>query len=477
MRRWVRAGATLLALALVAGLGAWWVWLRNPYQEAPRLDPARLAAQPGDLLIRGATWVDVSAGRLVPDTSFRIEGGRITERVSGWQLEPPPGAPVLEAEGAYAMPGLVDVHAHLGSGGISEADAAAVRWSLEQYLRSGVTTILVLGSRGGNDEQAAELKRAERAGEIVAPRILATGDLLTDPGSHPITTLARLSPDTPPDVLHARGITAIREGEDPEPIVRRKAELGLDAVKIIVESGPGPFQPKPRISRETATRIVAAAERHGLDVYVHATSPEEVLDAVRAGAHAIVHSVEDADLDAAQLEEVRAAGVHWAATLSIFHGFAIVHGVHPQAPLYEADTVSRRALRSLQHPLFRIGIQTMASEEQIARALETAGRNLVALHRAGVPIALGTDSSMPYVFPGYSAHVEMELMAEAGLAPVEVLRAATVGGADALGLEDEIGTLAPGRAADLLLLDADPLAEVAHSRRIRHVIARGRVVE
>jgi imidazolonepropionase-like amidohydrolase len=112
-------------------------------------------------------------------------------------------------------------------------------------------------------------------------------------------------------------------------------------------------------------------------------------------------------------------------------------------------------------------------EGQIARQEEVAASNLLAVHRAGIPVAMGTDAGNPLTLPGPSVHAELEAMAATGLTPAEVLVAATRGGARAMGLEDEIGTVEAGKAADLLVLGADPTASVRAFRELRWVVRAG----
>ena len=136
----------------------------------------------------------------------------------------------------------------------------------------------------------------------------------------------------------------------------------------------------------------------------------------------------------------------------------------------------RRALRSLENPLFLWPFRALIPEGG-GPYERTALENLAKLHAGGVSIAAGTDAGgVPWGFPGYAMHDELERMVEAGLSPRDALHAATAGGAQLLGLERRIGRIAPGYAADVLLLRADPLADVRHTRELETVFLAGRAL-
>ncbi len=200
------------------------------------------------LVITGARVIDTASGSASPPRDVWIVGDEIRAVVAAGTRMPPAGASVVEGGGLFLLPGLIDVHAHIGNGGmVRNSDEDRVE-ALGQFLRYGVTTIFAPGGGGGNDEQLGEWKRRCGNGELRCPRLFGSGDLLTAPGSHPISTIFELPADTDAATLHPAGVTAVAENDPVEPILERKVAAGVDAIKIVVEDGPGPWYPKPRLS-------------------------------------------------------------------------------------------------------------------------------------------------------------------------------------------------------------------------------------
>ena len=486
MKKRFRIAALLLAVLAALIFVVHRVWFYNPHAFSLRLDPESAfqdAVSSNALLIRNATLVDVVEGTTVRNAHVHIRGDTIAEVVLGEAPEIDANVKVYDAGNKYVMPGLIDVHVHLMMhpqpmhGKLGPKDALASELALEQFVRYGVTTVLVLGGVGANDEQAAELKRRERANEIIAPLIYATGDLITAPGSHPITTIMRLPADTDPVYLHHAGVTVIGPNNDPSSIIAKKKRLGLDGVKLMIEAGPPPWYPNPRMSRETASRIAKAAHRHDLPVYAHALSYSDFSDAIDVGVDGTMHSVTDTLIDDdALIERMKKDGIFYVPTFSQFYGFQSLDKPERMRDSYLQAGISQRTLRGLQHPLFRFFLGRTFRNQNVSGWLDTAMRNLRRLHREGVRIVLGTDSGTPFNFQGYSAHVEMELMALAGLDNVDVIRAATVNGAAFLQMTDKLGTIERGKVANLLVLAKNPLADIRHTRTIEEVILKGRII-
>jgi len=424
------------------------------------------------LLIRNVNLVDVERGVVVPEVTVRVRGETVDRVFIGEVPEAEAGFEEIDARSKYLMPGLFDTHVHLGNGGIAPLDDLESEVALEQFVLYGVTSILSVGGTGGNDEQISDFKRRERRGEIVAPRIFGTGDMITVPGSHPVGTIWRMSGDVDPDVAHAGGVTIVEEGRDLRPVLQRKKELDLDGVKIVIESGPEPFYPKPRMSLEVATQTVREANVVGLPVFVHISSADELADAVRAGARAVVHGVHDTLIDDAQIELMRSRKFYYVPTLSIY-------GMSGQFKSdLRLDYVSKLAVRSLDNPVFRFMVGRMSNKYEGWEAyFERAKNNLARLHAAGVPIALGSDTNNPFVFPGCSAHLEMQLMAQAGLSNADILRIATLGSAEFLSVQDEIGKVAPGYLANLIILEENPFDDLRNTWAIDKVVLKGRVIK
>lgn len=476
----------MFIVLLITGFAGYFKWIYNPHQDELHIDREAFGNKQDAniLLIRNANMIDVVAGEVVPDVHLLISGDTIAEVYEQGEEPVVPGAAEYDARGKFIMPGLTDVHVHLAmywnliSGDFSARDSLVTRAALEQFVRYGVTTVLVVGGGGANDEQMAALKSLERRNAIVAPSIFAAGDQITAPGSHPVTTIMRLPSDASQQRLHQAGVSVLAEGEDPAPIVLNKKRLGLDGVKIVIESGPPPFYPNPRMSMETARDIIAEAEKNSLPVYAHTEAYDEFLDAVALGVHAIMHSVIDTIVtDPKITQRMKQEGTWYVPTLSVFYGFEYLEEPERLDDKFLRAGVSRRMMRSLQHPMLRFGFGSVISDYDVSAWLENGILNLARFHGEGVNIALGTDASTPFNFPGYSAHVEMALMSRAGLSNADVLRIATINGARFLGIEKKAGTIGSGKIANLLVLDENPLLDIRNTRTIDRVILKGRLID
>lgn len=439
------------------------------------LTTAASAPEPAStLVITGVSIIDTDSGVASEPRDLVIEGGRIVSAAPAGSQPLPAGARRIDGSGRYALPGLIDVHAHVGEGGIAPADDATRDRALRQFLRYGVTTVFVPGAAGAGDADFPGLRARCAATPGACPGLYGTGSLLTAPGSHPVSTIFNLPEDVDPAVVEARGVTMIRPGDDIDALIARKAAAGADAIKIIIEDGPPPWFPKPRLSDEQIRAIVAAAHARGLPVFAHISTAALTRIAVEAGVDGIMHAPTDplpGDLIALMAER----RVWYVPTFALYDGILTWTRAQPESDPYALAGVEPSAIASLADPGFLA--HAPESEAMVLGYLVSARSNLVRAHAAGVPIALGSDVNNPFVFPGYSAHEELTEMVRAGLSPAEALRAGTLGAAAFLGAQDRLGRLAPGYEADLILLARNPLQDIANSRSVTAVIADGLVIE
>ncbi|MEM1204916.1 MAG: amidohydrolase family protein [Acidobacteriota bacterium] len=422
------------------------------------------------LLITGVSIVDPSAETASPASDVLVAGGVIVEIAPAGSISPERAARQIPAEGLYALPGLIDVHAHLGDGGIGRQTDEDRRGALRQFVDYGVTTIFVPGGGGGNDQKLGEWKRYCAEAASVCPNLFGSGALITAPGSHPIGTIWGMPDDTDPAVIYERGAVAVAEDAPVDSLIDTKVALGVDAVKIVIEDGLGPRTPMPRLSKRKIAELVDVSHRRGLRVFAHVSLPSHVADGVDAGIDGVMHSSEEPLADSL-LATMAEEGVFYVATLALYQGF--IDHAHQRWDFepFAVQGVSPRALASLEDEGYRSRpVDTPEGAVAIEAALQDNLRRAAAL---GVPLALGTDVNNPRVFPGYSAHQELALMVAAGLTPARALAAATEGGAAFLGQDETLGKLAPGYRANLLLLEGNPLADILNTRSLRGVLVDG----
>jgi imidazolonepropionase-like amidohydrolase len=397
----------------------------------------------------------VQAGRLIVDaaqpprgaSTVIVENGRIVSIESGFVA--PPGATVVDQRSRTVMPGLIDAHVHLtGDPGtpfwrraIDPPELAAVVGVKNALLtaRAGFTTVRDLGAAG---QSSLALRDAIRDGIVPGPRIIASGGSLSIVGGHGDVSGFR------PEVNAALDPGGTCTGADEcAQRVREAAKRGADVIKITSTGGvlsqqgrglEGHFHP------EEIRAITSTAHRLGLKVAAHAHGARGIEDAARAGVDSIDHGT---FADSAALQQMKANGTWYVPTLMAFTGVRDRIGKNVYTPVVEAKA---------------------------REALAVWGKGLSAAHRAGVRIAFGTDSG---VFEHGRNGEEAELMVRlGGMSAREVVVSATTGAAELLGIANEVGTLEPGKNADLVAVEGDPLTDITSVTRVRYVMARGRPI-
>jgi imidazolonepropionase-like amidohydrolase len=409
----------------------------------------------GDLIIRRARIVDVNGVR--GPTSIRIEAGRITAIADDVGT----GPVELDVRGARVMPGLIDAHAHLSltPGGLTRNDDAATTRQLRlhhmrAYLACGITTIF---DPGVENVVMEDIQRSLAAGHA-GPRYLAVGTPLATPGGY----------------MESLWPPGIRRADEVGPHLDAIIKAGAIGVKMSFETGyvaPVWRLHPPEIERA----IVEEAGKRKLPIYVHAERADMVRRALAVHPHALAHAPIDGTKELAA--EIAAAKIPVITTVALFDAHAVV--VHP-AELEEPHirrVVPPLVLQSLRDPRqyrdhvfglftevtpfikgrYRDLVAWLATtdaglrkgDEENRKKARSVMESLRLLKAAGVPLVMGSDSGnwplFPYYFHGPTSWRELRLLSEAGLSPLEVLRAATVNPARMLGLEDRLGTVDVGK--------------------------------
>lgn len=429
-----------------------------------------------DLLVEDIEVIDMTGSPPIENAAIAVADGRIVAVGRELDVRLSDDGVRLDGEGRFAIPGLSDMHVHLGLGGLQSTTPAGMERALRQFTFNGVTRVFSVGGTGGQAERINAFRREIESGSLPGPTVHGTGSMLTLPGSHPVGTIMSVPQGVDAEAYdwRERGVILVASIEEARAAVRDNAEAGMGAIKIIVESGPTPFgDDHPQMPPGMIAAVVEEADSFDLPVVAHASSHDELVSAMDNGAHAIMHAVGEPFPGKQILEQMADQDVYYVPTLSLF---AAVMGVHWQPPdatndgflRAGVDDATLASLGAWQPPMAASGRRQLWREmlDSIARA-----------HAAGVPIALGTDTNNPYVFPGYSAHVELELLVEAGLTPMEALTAGTRTAASMLGHENEYGTLQPGKRADILLLEDDPLEDIRATRTLSTVVQRGKLVD
>ena len=436
--------------------------------------PAASQPAPGaTTALTGATLINPGA-RPIRDAVVVVRDGRIVCAASRADCRVPDDARVTDVRGAWIVPGLIDAHVHYSQTGWVDGrpDALDVREEMpydsvvfalkrtperfhRAWLCSGVTSVFDVGGYFWT----FDLARATRSATD-APRVVAAGPLLST-----IETWVGL-----PAIQQ---FTYMRDDSIVRAAVRAQAAAGAEAVKVWYINLPDTLRAKKRPLLELAG---SEAERAGLPLIVHATELNTAKEALAAGAKVLVHSVESDTVDAEFIELARRNGTVLIPTLTVMEGYADVFLGRSPAPRYPLECVDPATRAKLERviPGSRRGRAiTYFQSGAVERQRATMEENLRRLHAAGIPIAMGTDAGNPGTAHGPSVYREMEAFRRAGLSPDAVLASSTIIAARAMGIADETGSLEAGKRADLVVLDADPLADVANFRRVRLVLRNG----
>lgn len=409
------------------------VW-RHPVDGGARREiPIRLAWSrpvPTPLLLRRVRVLDFTAKQFGSENSLLIEGGRIRWIGAEQGQELPKNVRILDAAGRYAIPGLFDLHVHSAwSNNEIEPDV---------FLAYGITAVRDTGGR--LDLLGARDERGRISGNPV-PRCFFSGEIFE--GASPLWGDAFLQ---------------IYDKEDVQNHVRAWKACGAHFIKVY-PSLPGSLQ---RVAAEEA-------RQHGLPIVGHGLSLEEIVKSVVLGFTSLEHGPNSLYEDVRSM--LAQAGTRSDPTLSIMGGHTLLMRREPER-LEDAKLrtfTPESAIRAAKSGgLFgRMPADTMNARWQNRLA------TLRMAHRHGIRLNLGTDSLMPGTFFGASLHWELEHFVESGLSPLEVLRLATLEAAAAVGAEEQLGSLTPGKLADVVLLEANPLDKIRNTQSIWRVVKDG----
>lgn len=402
----------------------------------------------------------IHAGRLIAvpgkaplgASTIVVDNGRIVEVRDGFAA-PPAGAALVDLGNKTVLPGLIDSHVHLSSdrGG----EQALLAWMRDdpplhafeaqmngmKTLMAGFTTVRNLGDDEG---VTLGLREAVNRGWVKGPRIVDAASSISTTGGH-MDGRGALNDDL---VAHLPSPENLCDSvESCRRVVRRQIDRGADVIKFAttggVNSGTGLGT---RMFEDEARALVQTAHAYGRKVAVHAHGADGIKLALRAGADSIEHGTV---MDDEVIRLLRQTGAYYVPTLSTVNGYIERLAKDPNA-------------------------YTGAVKQQIEWRIGITGQSLRKAYPAGVKIAFGTDA-------GVSKHGrnadEFELLVKYGMPPVEALKAATVNAADLLGLASEIGTIEPGKSADIIAVAGDPLTDVRVLKDVQFVMARGEVVK
>jgi len=402
----------------------------------------------GVKVITGVTVIDGTAREPIKDAVIVIDGSRIREVGPARTITLPSGATTIDAQGKFVIPGLADMHNHHLTGGLNFGRQDLKR-NLQRLLTSGVTTTF---SMSADSASFADLKRAAAGDSAPYPRFYGVG-----PG---FATLGGYRPNTP------------AEARD---LVRRLKSENVDAIKIAYDDMSwATTQAIPALNPNVMAAIISESHVVGLKAYVHAPILKYAKEALRAGADGLVHGIVSDPVDEEFIALMKKNGAVYISTLSLFEACADIRGWTRRLEAFDQKGTLKAMWTEWANPASLRQFEAIYNNTSyVTKRMPIVRANLKQVSQAGIPIVAGTDTGFPGVVLGVSSVMEIVLHVDAGLSPQAAIQAATISAAAMTGHEKELGTIEAGKLADLVVLDADPMADISNLRRIYRVIKGG----
>lgn len=419
------------------------------------------------ILVRNALLIDGTGKAPLEHASILIEGGRFTKITRG-NLKAPSGARIIDATGKTVLPGFIDMHAHLISGGfdtISEKsmsyDPVEQQRALKQMLYWGVTAVYVPVQPL---ESGMQLRSLVSRNAFPSPRLFISGPGFTAPGGWG-------GANQPDARIEVSDRTSIKQE------VRRLANAKVEILKLFYDDMSSSFtRPLPKLEKELMEAVISEAHANKLKVMVHAYRTDDHKDAMRAGADVMAHSAITEPVDDEYIKLARKSRTMYLATLSVYYDVFDENSIRELIGMeYIQRTVPEKTLSTLRTKEPLESFVKSIKQDFIKQQLGTIAANLKKLSENEIPIGVGPDTGVPGSFPGIAVHREMELMVRAGVTPAKVLVAATKTAAEFLG-ERRLGIVAPGNIADLIVVQGNPLNNIESTREIEFVLKDGQLI-
>lgn len=392
----------------------------------------------------GATIIDGNGGTPIRDGVLVLSDGKVLAIGNRGDIDIPASAEQIDLNGKTIIPGIINAHGHVGDvKGIEGGHYSAqnIVDNLSMYARYGVTTVVSLG----NDNKEAE----------------------------PFRNVNDSLPDGRARLFIAGAIINGKTVQEAFAVIDSNAKMGVDFMKIRIDDqlGTGTKMPES-IYKDVITR----SHELGYKVASHMYYLDDAKKLIEAGSDLLAHSVRDFPVDSALIQEVKKRGIGYCPTLTR----EISTFVYEDTAAFFADPFFRMeydsvTIKPLLDPARQAAMKNSTAAQTYKKQLPVAMANLKTMQDNNIPIVFGTDSGVPTRFIGYFEHLEMEMMQQAGLTPMQIIMSATKNAAEKLGLKN-LGTLSPGHWGDFLVLNADPLADIKNVKQLDAVYIAGKKV-
>jgi imidazolonepropionase-like amidohydrolase len=423
--------------AILVGIGLVWGALSFTPSEAQ-------APAAGVVALTGARVIDGTGAAPMEGATIVVSDGRI--QAVGRNVAIPAGATRVDMAGKTIVPGLINAHGHLGADASKRPSRDRLTAQLRMYADYGITTVQVLGLPLDDVPDGIKLRDESRTGAVDRARVL----------------------------IAAASLRNLKTEQEARDWANKYADMKVDIVKMHITGGPMDMTPA------VYGALIDQAHKRGIRTAAHLFYLRDAKGLLDKGIDVIAHSIRDQPVDAATIAAIKSRDVEYIPTLTR----DIATFVYEGTPPYFADpfftrhipgSYYRDEMAKLKNPANQEKIKKDQAAQSIKPALDQGRKNLKTLSDAGVTIALGTDTGTNEgQWQGYFEHIELEEMVKSGLTPMQALVAATSGAAKAANIQQQFGTIAAGKQADLLVLNANPLTDIKNTRQIHSVWLAGR---
>lgn len=393
----------------------------------------------------GATIIDGNGDDPIQHGVLLVQHGRIVSVGTQEDVKIPEGTMVHDVSGKFIIPGIINGHGHVGDakgieGGHYSYDNIIDNLSI--YAQYGVTTVVSLG---GDGKEAEPLRAVNDTASAARARLFIAGAVIN--GKTPAEAAA---------------------------VVDSNHHMGVDFMKIRVDDNLGT---SPKMPEEIYRAVIKRSHELGYRIATHMYYLDDATKLLDAGSDLLAHSVRDLPVDEAFILLLKEKNVAYCPTLTrelstFVYGDTADFFTDP----FFTKVYDSKIIQPLNDPTRQEQIRNSVSAQTYKKQLPIAMANLKTLSDRGIPIVFGTDSGVPTRFMGYFEHIEMSMMEEAGLTPMQIIVSASKNAAEFMGLKD-LGTLSAGHYADFIVLDEDPLTTIKNVREISAIYIGGKIVD
>ena len=422
----------------------------------------------------------VGNGETIQGGAILIKDGKIAQVFRKPPADPTSlNAEVREEAGKTLMPGLIDMHVHIGApGGVFKnpqdyADPHAQIRRLAAYLYSGITTVR---STGDLLDGALELRKTVASGKYEAAEFYTCGPLFTAAGGHPEELLESF-PEFMRKMAKEQFLREPKTADEARTQVDALKQAGVDCVKAVLEPGNESWGKFNRLDPQIYRAIIDEATKQGLPTATHTGSAEDVKLAIEAGSDSIEHGSTVDLIPDESFVTMKARGIVYDPTLSVFEAYSDLGQGHTQIldrPLLQQ--VGPASLLSNTKSEFSKPPKN-ADTARLQALFATPNQNLLRAYQSGVTLIAGSDAGNPMVIHGPTIQHELELWVNDNIPAKLALQAATYNAAKALHQENRIGLIREGMDANILILDGDPVQDISALEHINAVYLRGEHIE